>query len=377
MSLDLFVLEENPSTLADVQDFQHADVALQSIPGAGFGLTTRVSLPLGSLIVAEHAAAIADNEVELERALMTCQKFPHVETLFCGSTSSFDLAAVVRFNAFSVEGDGMATANVNGADRVARRSRVGLWCRTSRFNHSCQPNCHWNVIGDVMIVRLSRDVAAGEELTVSYHPVVDTYERTRAKLSSFGFECSCARCSSFRANPQFAEAETQLTTIFDRLVLQHELRNPLPNPTKSLVLASFLERCDELLPSSQVPFSSIRFQPLTCLAMLENNAGHFDISIDCSRLARRLARQFLGNGSRIEVEVGMNLLISLLLVGRTSDASELLQEAKDSFCVRHGVKVRYFRKAFERYLDKVKMLESARQVPFHSSILQTLDQDQP
>jgi hypothetical protein len=372
MDLDLLLLEENAAAIANVADFQHREVVLTSIAGAGLGLTARADLPLGTLIIAEHAAAIADTPAELERLLLRCKQLDHVETLFCGS-ESFDVCGVVRLNAFSVEGDGIATANVNGADRVSKSSRIGLWCRVSRLNHSCRSNCHWNVVGDLMIVRASERIRAGDQLTVSYHPAVDTFQRTNAKLQCYGFECRCARCELFRSRSDFAEAETQLCALFDRLVLQHELRNPFPNPTKSLALATFLERCDELLPPAEVPFTSIRFQALTCLAMLENNASHFDVSTDCSRSALRIARSFLGEGARIEIEVAMNLLISLLLVGQTDDAAALLAASRDSFCVRHGVNTTYFKRAFQRYIDKVRQLESARQIDFQRSVLRAID----
>jgi len=372
--MDLLLLEENAAAIADVADFQHREVVLTSIAGAGLGLTATTDLPLGTLIIAEHAAAIADTPAELERLLLRCKQLDHVETLFCGSESSFDVGGVVRLNAFSVEGDGIATANVSGADRVSNSSsRIGLWCRVSRLNHSCRPNCHWNVVGDLMIVRVSERIRAGDQLTVSYHPTVDTYQRTAAKLRNYGFECRCARCELFRSRSDFAEAETQLCALFDRLVVQHDLRNPFPNPTKSLALATFLERCDELLPPAEVPFTSIRFQALTCLAMLENNASHFDLSIDCSRSALRIARAFLGVGSRIEVEVAMNLMISLLLVGQTDDASALLADSRDSFAVRHGVDTTYFKVAFRRYIDKVRQLEAARQIDFQRSVLRAID----
>lgn len=366
---DLLALESSPALVAAVPDWQHAAAQLTQVPHKGFGLVSGAALPLGTLILLEHAAAIADDEVELAQRLHACAKFDHVESLWCGG-GAFDCAGVVRFNAFSVEGDGVTTANVNGADRVAVRSRVGLWCRAARFNHSCKPNAHWNVLGDLMIVRLSRDVVAGEELTISYHPAVDTFTRTTQKLSQFGFQCDCARCEQFRLHPEFAEAEAALAARFDRLTLQFQLRQPTPDPTKSLALAEFLEHCDEQLPAEAI--TTVRFAPLTCLAMLENNSGHFDLSVACNHRAQRLARTFLGAGARIEVEVAMNLTLSLLLLRHVTEATQVLEEARDSFCRRHGVTRAYFRAAFARYIDKVRALEARAGVAFAASLVNRL-----
>lgn len=368
-TIDLLSLESSPALVAAVADWQHPAAQLTQVPNKGFGLVSHCALPLGTLLLLEHAAAIADDEAELASRLPGCAKFAHVETLWSGG-GAFDCAGVVKFNAFSTEGDGVATANVNGADRVAQRSRVGLWCRASRFNHSCKPNAHWNVLGDLMIVRLARDVAAGEELLVSYHPTVDTFARTTAKIRQFGFQCDCVRCEQFRAHPEFAEAEAELAARFDRLTLQHQLRQPTPDPTKSLAIADFLERCDEMLPSEAI--TTVRFAPLTCLAMLENNSGHFDLSVACNQRAQQLARTFLGAGARIEVEVAMNLTLSLLLLRRIDEAAQVLEQARDSFCRRHGVTRAYFRAAFARYIDKVRALEARAGVAFAASLVNRL-----
>jgi len=44
----------------------------------------------------------------------------------------------------------------------------------ARFiNHSCRPNCWWEVVGDTIWIRASRRIEAGEELTYDYATVGD------------------------------------------------------------------------------------------------------------------------------------------------------------------------------------------------------------
>lgn len=78
------------------------------------------------------------------------------------------------------------------------------------------------VIGNAMIVRLSRDVKKGEELTIQYYPrnkitrdfclflvehriAIDTYVRTKATQEHYGFKCDCARCDFYSHNKDLAE----------------------------------------------------------------------------------------------------------------------------------------------------------------------------
>ena len=83
--------------------------------------------------------------------------------------------------------------------------RSALFALISRFNHSCAPNTEhtWQRRepggGGARVVRATRAIPAGEELTVNYigeeatgHPS----ELRRAYLrAKFGFECTCPLCA--------------------------------------------------------------------------------------------------------------------------------------------------------------------------------------
>ncbi len=61
--------------------------------------------------------------------------------------------------------EGLAT---DAANERAARSHVGLWPHFSLLNHSCVPSCIHYVLDSTMVVRAVRDIAAGEQLTISY-----------------------------------------------------------------------------------------------------------------------------------------------------------------------------------------------------------------
>lgn len=80
------------------------------------------------------------------------------------------------------------------------RSRLlakGLWPHASRLNHSCVPNSMRAFLGDLLVARATRPVAAGEELTQQYVPVEPLLDARQAQLAAgWGFACACALCAA-------------------------------------------------------------------------------------------------------------------------------------------------------------------------------------
>ncbi len=70
----------------------------------------------------------------------------------------------------------------------------GLWLLPSFYNHSCAANAQRKFLGDCMIVRATREVAAGEEVFLSYAPTELPYDERQKRLKFWGFKCRCPRC---------------------------------------------------------------------------------------------------------------------------------------------------------------------------------------
>ncbi|KAB5576313.1 hypothetical protein GE09DRAFT_1095336 [Coniochaeta sp. 2T2.1] len=73
----------------------------------------------------------------------------------------------------------------------------GNYPPVSRFNHDCRPNVAFYIDQHLNHRTTTvRDVAQGEELTISY---LDSFapraERQRRALGAWGFRCGCAQCS--------------------------------------------------------------------------------------------------------------------------------------------------------------------------------------
>lgn len=104
----------------------------------------------------------------------------------------------------------------------------GLFPRTSRFNHSCDPNLQYSVewTPGWWICKAKRDIRSGEELTIEYVPRVwSVTERTEA-LSKWGFTCNCSACIADR---QGAAAFKTLRETMNELDLSGETTGPETN----------------------------------------------------------------------------------------------------------------------------------------------------
>ncbi|KAG8997878.1 hypothetical protein FRB94_002928 [Tulasnella sp. JGI-2019a] len=80
---------------------------------------------------------------------------------------------------------------------MASRNQAGLFETICHVNHDCRPNalyCWDEALGKEVLHALV-DIPAGEEITVSYYPVLDGPERCETLRSTFGFTCQCPSCS--------------------------------------------------------------------------------------------------------------------------------------------------------------------------------------
>ncbi|KAK4539612.1 hypothetical protein LTR36_010495 [Oleoguttula mirabilis] len=105
---------------------------------------------------------------------------------------TFQVRDIVARNAFGV-------GPVDGDENTANAS-TGLWVRAAYVNHSCLSNTNKDHVGDLMILRASRPIAAGEEITHSYDESADYDARVAALENTWGFTCTCALCGAERAD---------------------------------------------------------------------------------------------------------------------------------------------------------------------------------
>jgi hypothetical protein len=86
------------------------------------------------------------------------------------------------------------------SDMTAKKSNeqfhsCGVWRLASYINHSCLSNAHRSFIGDMMVVRATKDLAPNTEVTFWYKsPFTRESEGDPLDLGHWGFKCDCAMC---------------------------------------------------------------------------------------------------------------------------------------------------------------------------------------
>lgn len=75
--------------------------------------------------------------------------------------------------------------------------RIGLFPNISRINHSCRPNAGnwWSEMKEERLIYAQRDIEEGEEITVSYIPLLKRTRERHSRLQQYGFVCDCSACS--------------------------------------------------------------------------------------------------------------------------------------------------------------------------------------
>lgn len=109
-----------------------------------------------------------------------------------GVVDVFQVEAALQYNGFC------CPVKPTGVEYEAydEWSSAGLWLNVAAINHDCIGNVNSSFIGDMMIVRATQDIAAGEEMLVRYH-MDDDFEQFQADLqTSWKFNCTCRLCEA-------------------------------------------------------------------------------------------------------------------------------------------------------------------------------------
>ncbi|KIO27491.1 hypothetical protein M407DRAFT_73166 [Tulasnella calospora MUT 4182] len=109
------------------------------------------------------------------------------------------IEGVLTFNSFATPSLGPARSR--SEDKIDEQLHPSsLFLLPSLFNHSCSPNAFWYCLGDVMMIRATCDIPAGNEVFLSYTRGGDSYI-SRAKdscLASLLGSCNCSLCTRDR-----------------------------------------------------------------------------------------------------------------------------------------------------------------------------------
>lgn len=175
---------------------QVADIfIITDVPGKGKGLVAARQLRRGDLILAEShlfAQKIGYTLATIVAALSQLSKdeqraYFSLSNAYPEASPPLGVWVTNSFPCWSPEdptGESAGTA--------------GVFLTASRFNGSCHPNVyhHLDPESHRMVFRAVTDIAAGEELCITYCDILATRHERQAELKeSFRFECCCIACS--------------------------------------------------------------------------------------------------------------------------------------------------------------------------------------
>ena len=141
--------------------------------------------------------------------------------------SSFLVEAITALNAFGCPRSTLKTHFGHHSPAQLERQKhhhtTGIFIKASHINHSCHSNARRSVIGDMIIVRATRDIPAATEISFWYASPEPgrTWEKTQEKFRHWGFQCSCIWCQQ--------DQTTAKKTHTEREALLEDLKAALQN----------------------------------------------------------------------------------------------------------------------------------------------------
>lgn len=141
----------------------------------------------------ELVQALFGDHKGVDRSLTMDDNGPVIDT--------FQIHDIICRNAFS--------PGPQFGEEDVRKASAGLWIRASYMNHSCIANTEREFVGDLMVVRASKNIKAGDEITHIYNDSRDVDVRAESLMQTWGFTCSCRRCLAENADEPAVRKQRQ------------------------------------------------------------------------------------------------------------------------------------------------------------------------
>jgi SET domain len=163
------------------------------VPGLGYSMPAMVAD-----VESKFAGLAADQQAEY----LACHEHRNPGDAETGSRAMF----IFRSNAYTLT-DGT----------------IGIFPKIAKINHSCQPNAVnvWSEPSRKRIIWAGRDITAGEEITVTYVPLLQATDARRQRLQQYGFFCDCEACGAKRTDGVRGEMATTLNRLEDYVSSGH------------------------------------------------------------------------------------------------------------------------------------------------------------
>lgn len=198
-------------------------------PGQGFRLT--------DMIPAIYSAYKSLPEYE-KGELLSLHNFRFESETTENDTLSHNLATILRSNAYNT---GLA--------------HTGVFPAIARVNHDCRPNAGnwWSEKTGTRVIYAMQDIKAGDEITVSYIPLLLRQRDRAARLEQYGFVCQCTVCKASvehdKERIKIADLMVDLKGKLERKINKKDVMNKRLAKAERLIDMVLEEGLADYLPS--------------------------------------------------------------------------------------------------------------------------------
>ncbi|KAM0621778.1 hypothetical protein ACHAQG_006321 [Verticillium nonalfalfae] len=171
--------------------------AAVDMPGKGVGLVAQAPIPAGTPLIASPPVLLVHRAFFERPPADAAILYDQIPALLPAAARRAllrqmggSVRGIVATNAFQVD--------VGGDAAGGHHHHFGVFPAISRLNHDCGPNAAaWTGKTDLVHRAFaSKDIAAGEEISISYVDALAPRAERRARMTgSWGFECACRRCA--------------------------------------------------------------------------------------------------------------------------------------------------------------------------------------
>ena len=177
---------------------------------------------------------------------------------------TFQVAAIMDHNCFACPSVRTSdTLDKAGNTKEDDGKSVGVWVKASHFNHACDANARRAFMGDMMIVRATKDIAKDEEISISYRALDDDHTKGQAELEKlWKFKCDCRVCK--------AENQTSAAQRKARLALLRDMKAFLENhrnPTRYTADKAALAKAESIYNKLDATFDKTLFASIPRVAL--------------------------------------------------------------------------------------------------------------
>lgn len=304
-------------TSVEVGDYVSCSVETVPIKGKGNGMVASRDIRQGDIILMEKALVTGEDHTQPrsnDKVATVAQKITQLAyrnplnigaavKRLCGNGSltpdmslccdARDMESVCSQNMFQLEDVEPELQWIRAVSPTGRgkKQRCALFSKASLFNHSCEPNCFRINVADVIVIRASRHILQGSELTISYVPIdASPAERARA-FHKWAFECTCPRCD-LDIKRESCEEAIRLRAIQAEMVPLLQKIESKPKTKTSKMAMQLLEYCRRLEAAWCTLKPSHGFEdlvyPFLCAGMSAGTRGDPEDAKFCWQTALRL-----------------------------------------------------------------------------------------